>query len=129
MRNVGLDELEAGIQRDGRNINNLIYADDTTLMTESKEELSPLLRVKEEREIAGLKLNIKNLRSGPITTWKIEGAKAEIMTDFLFLGSKISVDSDCSHKIRKQLFLVQDSNEKPRKCIEKQRHYSVDKGS
>ena len=104
--------------------------DDTTLMAESKEELNSLLmRVKKESERAGLKLNIKNLRSGPITTWKIEGAKAEIMTDFLFLGSKISVDSDCSHKIRKQLFLVQDSNEKPRKCIEKQRHYSVDKGS
>ena len=99
-------------------------------MAESEEELNSLLmRVKKESERAGLKLIIKNQRSGPITAWKIEGEKAEIMTDFLFLGSKISVDSDCSHKIRRQLFLVQDNNEKPRKCVEKQRHYSVDKGS
>ena len=108
MRNVGLDELETGIQRDGRNINNLIYADDTTLMTESKEELSPLLRVKEEREIAGLKLNIKKTKimaSGPITSWQIEGERVQIVTDFLFLGSKITAHGDCSHAIRRRLLL------------------------
>ena len=107
-RNVGLDELEAGIQIDGRNINNLIYADDTTLMTESKEELSLLLRVKEERERAGLKLNIKKTKimaSGPITSWQIEGERVQIVTDFLFLGSKITADSDCSHAIRRHLLL------------------------
>ena len=91
MRNVRLDELQAGIQIDGRNINNLIYADDTTLMTERKEELSLLLRVKEERERAGLKLNIKKTKimaSSPITARQIEGGKVETMTDFLLLGSK-----------------------------------------
>ena len=98
VRNAGLDELQAGIEIGGKNINNLRYVDDTTLMAESEEELNSLLiRVKEESERAGLKLNIKNLRSGPITTWKIEGEKAEIMTDFLFLGFKITVDGDCSH--------------------------------
>ena len=130
VRNAGLDELQAGIKIGGKNINNLRYVDDTTLMAESEEELNSLLiRVKEESERAGLKLNIKNLRSGPITTWKIEGERAEIMTDFLFWVSKISVDSDCSHKIRRQLFLGQNRNDKPRQCVEKQRHYSVDKGS
>ena len=91
MRNVGLDELQAGVKIGGRNINNLRYGDDTTLMTESKEELSPLLRVKEEREIAGLKLNIKKTKimaSGPITSRQTEGEKVETVTDFLFLGSK-----------------------------------------
>ena len=108
MRNVRLDELQAGIQIDGRNINNLIYADDTTLMTERKEELSLLLRVKEERERAGLKLNIKKTKimaSGPITSWQIEGERVQIVTDFLFLSSKITVDGDCSHAIRRRLLL------------------------
>ena len=106
--NTGLDELQAGIQIDGRNINNLIYADDTTLMTERKEELSLLLRVKEERERAGLKLNIKKTKimaSGPITSWQIEGERVQIVTDFLFLSSKITVDGDCSHEIRRLLLL------------------------
>ena len=130
MRNVGLDELEAGIQRDGRNINNLIYADDTTLMTESKEELSPLLRVKEEREIAGLKLNIKKTKimaSGPITSWQIEGERVQIVTDFLFLGSKITADGDCSHAIRRRLLLSRKVVTNP-DSVSKNRHYSANKG-
>ena len=94
MRNAGLDESQAGIKIVGRNINNLRYADDTTLMAESKEELKSLLmRVKEESEKVGLKLSIQNTKimaSGPITSWKIEGEKVEALTDFLFLGSKIT---------------------------------------
>ena len=108
MRNAGLDELQAGIKIGGRNINNLRYADDTTLMAESEEELKSLLmRVKEESERAGLKLNIKKTKimaSGPITSWQIEGENVEVVTDFLFLGSKITADGDCSHEIRR-LFL------------------------
>ena len=104
MRNARLDELQAGIKTGGRNINNLRYVDDTTLMTQSKDELkSPLMRVKEESERAGLKLNIKKLRSWHLATiisWQIEGEKLEEVTDFLFLGSKITADGDCSHEIR-----------------------------
>ena len=104
-RNARLDELQPGIKIGGRNINNLRYADDTTLMAESEKELkSLLLRVKEESEGAGLRLHIKNTKvmaSGPITTWQIEGEKVEVVTDFHFLGSKITVDSDCSHEIRR----------------------------
>ena len=100
---------QAGIKIAGRNINNLRYADDTTLMAESKEELkSPLMKVKEESEKVGLKLNIqkaKIMASGPITSWQIEGKNLEAVTDFLFLGSKITVDSDCSHEITRQLLL------------------------
>ena len=107
MRNARLDELQAGIKIGRRNINNLRYADDTTLMAESEEELKSLLmRVKEESERAGLKLNIKTTKimaSSPIT-WQIEGEKWEIVTDF-FLGSKITVDGDCSHEIRRCLLL------------------------
>ena len=103
-RNARLDELQAGIKIDGRNINNLRYADDTTLMAESEEELKSLLmRVKEGSERAGLRLNIKKskiMASGPITTWQIEGEKVEVVTDFLFLCSKITADGDCSHEIR-----------------------------
>ena len=92
-----------------RNINNLRYADDTTLMAEGKEELkSFLIRVKEESESSGLRLNIKKTKimaSDPVTTWQIEGGKAGVVTDFLFLGSQITVDGDCSHEIRKQLLL------------------------
>ena len=96
----------SGIKIAGRNINNLRYVDDTTLMVESKEELKSLLmRVKEESEKFGLKLNIKNktkiMVSGPIISWQIEGEKVEAVTDFLFLGSKITVDDDCSHEIRR----------------------------
>ena len=109
MRNAGLDETQAGIKIAGRNINNLRYADDTTLMAESKEELKSLLmKVKEENEKAGLKLNIqktKIMASGPITSWQIKGGKVETVKDFLFLGSKITVDGDCSHEIRRCLLL------------------------
>ena len=112
MSNAGLDELQAGIKIGGRNINNLRYADDTTPMAESEEELKSLLmRVKEESEKAGLKLNIKKqkktkiMASGPFTLWRIEGEKVEVVTEFLFLGSKITVDGDSSHEIRRQLLL------------------------
>ena len=98
MRNAALDELQDGLKIDRRNINNLRYADDTTLMAESEEELKSLLmRVEEENERAGLKLNIKKpkiMASRPITAWQIEGEKVEVVTDFLFLGSKITADSD-----------------------------------
>ena len=109
MWNAGLDESQAGIKIARRNINNLRYADDTTLMTDSKEELKSLLmRVKEESEKAGLKLNIektKIMASGPITSWQIEGEKVETVTDFIFLGSKITADDDCSHDIKRCLLL------------------------
>ena len=109
MRNAGLDELQAGIKISGRNINNLRCADDTTLTAESKEKLKILvMREKEESERAGLKLNIKKTKimaSGPITSWQIEGEKAEVVTDFLFLGFEITVDGDCSHEIRRRLLL------------------------
>ena len=109
MRNARLGELQAEIKIGGRNFNNLRYANDTTPMAESKEELKNLLmRVKEESEKAGLKLNIKETKimaSGPIISWQIEGEKVEAVTDFLFLGSKITADGDCSHEIRRQLLL------------------------
>ena len=102
MRNAELDELQAGIKIAGRNINNLRYADDTTLMAESEEELkSPLMKVKDESEKAGLKLNIqktKIMASGPITLWEIDGETVETVTDFILGGSKITADGDCSHK-------------------------------
>ena len=110
MRNAGLDELQAGIKIGGRNINNLRYVDDTTYsMAESEEELKSLLmRMKEESEWAGLRLNIKKTKimaSGPVTAWQIEGGKVEVVTDFLFLGSKITTDGDCSHETRRRLLL------------------------
>ena len=102
MRNTGLDEAQAGIKIAGRNINNLRYADDTTLMAESKEELKSLLmKVKKESEKVGLKLNIQKMKimaSGPITSWEIHG---ETVSDFIFLGSKITADGDCSHEIKR----------------------------
>ena len=106
MRNAGLDELQAGIKIGGRNINNLRYVDDTTLMAESEEELKNLLmRVKEESERAALRLNIKkklrSWHSSPVTAWQVEGEKVEVVTDFLFLGFKITTDGDCSHEIRR----------------------------
>ena len=108
MKNVGLEEAQAGIKIAGRNINNLRYADDITFMAESEEELKSLLmKVKEESEKAGLKLNIqktKIMASGP-TSWQIDGKTMEIVTDFTFLGSKITVDDDCSHEIKRHLFL------------------------
>ena len=106
MRNAGLEEAQAGIKIAERNINNLRYADDTTLMAQSEEELKSLLmKVKEEREKVGLKLNIqktKIMASSPITSWQIDG---ETVTDFIFLGSKITADGDCSHEIKRRLFL------------------------
>ena len=109
MRNAGLDESQAGIKIARRDINNLRYVDDITLMAESEEELKSLLmRVKEESEKAGLKFNIqktKMMASGPITSWQIEGEKVETVTDFIFLGFKIIVDSDCSHEIKRRLLL------------------------
>ena len=104
MRNAGLDEAQAGIKTAGRNINNLRYADDTNLMAESKEEQrSLLMKVKEESEKAGLKPNIqktKIMASGPITSWQIDGEIMETVIDFIFLGSKITADGDCSHEIK-----------------------------
>ena len=109
MRHTGLEEVQAGIRIAERNINNLRYADDTTLMAESEEELkSHLMKVKEESEKAGLKLSIqktKIMASGPITSWQIDGEKVETMSDFIFLGSKITADSDCSHEIKRCLLL------------------------
>ena len=109
MRNAGLNAPQAGIKIAGRNINNLKYADDTTLMAESKEELKSLLmKVKEESEKVGLKLNIqktKIMASGPITSWQIVGETVETVTDFIFGGSKITGDGDCSHKIKRRLLL------------------------
>ena len=108
MRNAGLEEAQAGIKIAGRNINNLRYADDTTLMAESEELTSFLMKVKEESEKAGLRLNIQKTRitaSGPITSWKIDGEIMETVTVFLFLGSKITTDVDCSHEIKRCLFL------------------------
>ena len=109
MRNAGLDEAQAGIKIAERNVNNLRYADDTTLMAESEEELKSLLmKVKEENKKAGLKLNIQNTKimaSGPITSWQIDGETIETVTDCIFLGSKISVDGDCSHEIKRHFLL------------------------
>ena len=107
MRNTGLEEAQAGIKITGRNINNLRYSDDTTLMAESEEELKSLLmKVKKESEKAGLKLNIQKTKimvSGPITSWQIDGETVEIVADFIFLGSKITAYGDCSHEIKRRL--------------------------
>ena len=109
MRNAGLDEAQAGINIARRNINNLRYADDTTLMAESEEELKSLLmKVKEESERVGIKLNIhktKIMASGPITSWEIAGEPVETVSDFIFWGSKITADGDCSHEIKRHLLL------------------------
>ena len=109
MRNARLDEAQAGIKIDRRNINNLRYADDTALMAENKEELKSLLmKVKEENEKPGLKLSIqktKIMASGPITLWQIDGETMETVTDFIYLGSKITADDDCSHEIKRCMLL------------------------
>ena len=109
MRNAGLEETQAGIKIAGRNINNLRYANDTTLMAESKEKIkSPLMKVKEESGKAGLKLSVQKMKimaSGPITSWQIDGETMETATDFIFLGSKITADGDYSHEIIRHLFL------------------------
>ena len=109
MRNAGLEEAQAGNKFAGKNINNLRYADDTTLMAESEEELKSLLmKVKVESEKVGLKLNIqktKIMASGPIASWEIDREAVDTVSDFLFLGSKITADGDCSHEIKRRLFL------------------------
>ena len=109
MRNAGLEEAQAGIRIAGRNVNELRYADNTTLMAESEEELKSLLmKVKEESEKVGLNVNIqktKIMASGPITSWQIEGEKVETVADFIFLGSKMTGDDDCSHEIKRCLLL------------------------
>ena len=118
MRNAGLEEAQVGIKIAGRNINNLRYADDTTLMAESEEELKSLLmKVKEEGEKVGLKLNIhktKVMASGPITSWQIDGETVETVSDFIFLGSKITTDGDHSHEIKKRSLLGRKVNDQPR---------------
>ena len=123
-----MDEAQVGIKR---NINNLRYADDTTLMPESEEELKSLLmKVQEESGKVGLKLNIqktKIMASGPITSWQKDGKKLETVTDFIFLGSKITADDDCIHEI-KPLSPWKKSYDKPRQCTKKQRRYFADKG-
>ena len=109
MRNAGLEETQAGIKIARRNVNNLRYADDTTLMAESEEELKSLLmKVKEESEKVGLKLNVqktKIMASGPITSWQIDGETMETVTDFIFLGPRITADGDCSHEVKRHLLL------------------------
>ena len=125
MRNAGLEEAQARIKTARRDINNFRYADDTTLMAESEEELKSLLmKVKEESEKVGLKLNIQKtqiMASSPITSWQIDGETVETVTDFLFWGSKITADGDCSHEIKRHLHLG-------RKVMTKQRHYFANKG-
>ena len=127
MRNAGPQEVQAGIKI----INNLRYADDTTLRTESEEELmSLLMKVKEESEKDGLRLNIQKTKitaSGPITSWQIDGETVETVSDFIFGGSKITADSDCSHEIKRRLLLGR-SYDQPRQRIKKQRHYFANKG-
>ena len=108
MRSARLDEVQAGVKIAGRNINNLIYADDTTIMAESEQLKSLLMKVKEENQKVGLELNIqktKIMASGPITSWQIDGETMEMVTDFIFGGSKITADGDCSHEIKRYLLL------------------------
>ena len=130
-QNTGLQEAQAGIKIAGRDINNLRYADDTTLMEESKEKLKSLLiKVKEESETAGLKLSIQKMKimaSGPITSWQIDGGTVETATDFIFLGSKITADGDCSHEIKRRLLLGRKAMTNLDSIL-KSRHYFADKG-
>ena len=130
MRNAGLEETQAGIKFARRNINNLRYADDTTLMAESEELKSLLMKVKEEREKVGLKLNIqktKIMASGPITSWETDGETVETVADFIFLRFKITAYGDCSHEIKRRLLLGKKGDQ-PRQHIKKQRHYFADRG-
>ena len=132
IRNAGLDESQAGIETARKNINNLIYADDITLMAESEEKLKSLLmKVKEESEKVGLKLNInkpKIMASSPITSWQIDGETVETVSDFLFLGSKITADGDCSHEIKRCLLLGRKVMTNLDSIFEKLRHYFANKG-
>ena len=129
MRNTGLDESQAGIKIAKRNINNLRYTDDTTLMAESEEELKSLL-MKVESEKVGLKLNIQKMKiiaSGPTTSWQIDGGTVEAVTDFIFGGSKITADGDCSHEIKRCLLLGRKVMTNLDSMLKKQRHYFVNK--
>ena len=132
MRNAGLEEAQAGIKIAGRNINNLRYADDTTLMAESEKELKSLLmKVKEESEKVGLKLHIqktKIMAFGPITSWEIDGETVETVSDFIFLGCKITVDGDCSHEIKRRLLLGRKAMTNLDSILKKQRYYFANKG-
>ena len=117
MRNSGMDEAQTEIKISGRNINNLRYADDTTFMAEREELKSLLMKVEEESEKVGLKLNIqktKIMASGPITSWQIDGETVETVSDFIFLGSKITTDGDHSHEIKKRSLLGRKVNDQPR---------------
>ena len=130
MRNAGLEEAQAGIKIARRNINNLRYADDTTLMAEIEELKSRLMKVKEESENAGLKLNIqktKIMASGPITSWEIDGGTVETVSDFIFLCSKITADGECSHEIKRRLLLGRKVMTNPYSIL-KSRHYFANKG-
>ena len=134
MRNARLDEAQAWIKIAGRNINTLRYADNTTLMEESEEELKSLLmKFKEESERAGLELSTqktKIMASGPSTSWQIDGETMETVTDFTLLGSKVTVNGDCSHEIKRRLFLWRKTmtNLDSVQCIKKQRHCFAEKG-
>ena len=123
MRNAGLDEAQGGIKIAGRNVNNFRYADDTTFMAESEEELNSLLmKVKEESEKVGLKQYIKKTKimaSGPITSWQIDGETVETGADFIFLGSKITADGDCSHEIKRRFLLWKKVLNQPGQHIKK----------
>ena len=128
MRHAGLDEAQAGVKIARRNINNLRYADNITLMEESEELKSLLMKVKEESEKVDLKLNIQKtniMASGPITSWQIDG---ETVRDFIFWDSKITADGDFSHEIKKMLVPWKKSYDQPRQHIKKQRHYFANKG-
>ena len=131
MRNARLDEAQAGIKITRRNISNLRYADDTTLMAESEEELrSLLMKVKEESEKVGLKLSIqktKIMASGPITSWQINGETMETVSDFVFWGSQITADDDCSHEIKRRLLLGRKVMITLDSIFKKQKHYFADK--
>ena len=132
MRNAGLEETQAGIKIARRNINNLRYADDTTLMAENEDELKSLLmKVKVESEKVGLKLNIQKMKimaSGPTTSWEIDQETVETVSDFIFLGSKITTDSDCSHEIKSRLLLGRKVMTNLDSILKKQRHYFANKG-
>ena len=132
MRNAGLGEAQAGIKVAGTNVNNLRYADDITLMAESEEELKSLLmKVKEENETVGLKLNIqktKIMSSSPITSSEIDGETVETVSDFIFLGSQITADGDCSHEIKRRLLFGRKVMANLDNILKKQRHYFVHKG-
>ena len=131
MRNAGLDEAQAGVKIARRNINNLRYADDTTLMAETEELKSLLIKVQEESEKVGLKLNIQKMKimaSVPITSWQIDGKTVETVTDLILEGFKITADGDCSNEIKRHLTPWKESYDQPRQHIQKQTHYFANKG-